>query len=92
MADETSFDKFHPKADRLYQVWVNAHFDGRINSWTSVPLPTAEAMKKALAAKKGGAGAPSAGGFKPGQHAEKAMQKQAAALNKPAFRRASKRG
>jgi putative ABC transport system permease protein len=49
VADETSFDKFHPKADRLYQVWVNAHFDGKINSWTSVPLPTAEAMKPANA-------------------------------------------
>jgi putative ABC transport system permease protein len=47
VADETSFDKFHPKADRLYQVWVNAHFDGRINSWTSVPLPTYEEMKNA---------------------------------------------
>ncbi len=47
VADETSFDKFHPKADRLYQVWVKAHFDGRINSWTSVPLPTHEAMKTA---------------------------------------------
>ncbi|HLZ17709.1 MAG TPA: ABC transporter permease, partial [Cyclobacteriaceae bacterium] len=49
VADETSFDKFHPKADRLYQVWVNAHFDGRVNSWTSVPLPTYEAMKSANA-------------------------------------------
>lgn len=47
VADETSFDKFHPKADRLYQVWANAYFDGRINSWTSVPLPTHEAMKPA---------------------------------------------
>ncbi len=47
VADETSFDKFHPKADRLYQVWVNAHFDGRINAWRSVPLPTHEAMKPA---------------------------------------------
>lgn len=45
--DETSYDKFLPKADRLYQVWVNAYFDGKINSWTSVPLPTAEAMKPA---------------------------------------------
>lgn len=45
VADETSFDKFHPKADRLYQVWVNAAFNGKINSWTSVPLPTYEAMK-----------------------------------------------
>jgi putative ABC transport system permease protein len=45
--DELSFDKFQPKYDRLYQVWVNAHFDGRINSWTSVPLPTHDAMKTA---------------------------------------------
>ena len=45
--DETSYDKFHPKADRLYQVWVNAHFDGKISSWTSVPLPTYEAFKTA---------------------------------------------
>jgi putative ABC transport system permease protein len=47
--DELSYDKFHPKADRLYQVWVNAYFDGKINSWTSVPLPTHEAMKTANA-------------------------------------------
>jgi hypothetical protein len=54
--------------------------------------PTAEAMKKALAAKRAGAGAPASGGFKPGQHAEKSVERQNAALNKPAFRRASKRG
>lgn len=47
VSDEVSFDKFHPKADRLYQVWINAKFDGKINSWTSVPLPTYEAMKTA---------------------------------------------
>ena len=45
--DETSFDKFLPKYDRLYQVWVNAKFDGKISSWTSVPLPTYEGMKSA---------------------------------------------
>jgi len=44
---ETSYDKFHPKADRLYQVWVHAYFDGKISSWTSVPLPTYEAFKTA---------------------------------------------
>ncbi len=59
---------------------------------TDKPNPTAEAMKKALAAKKGAAGAPAKGGFKPAQHAEKAVAHQATALNKPAFRRASKRG
>ncbi|MEQ1584742.1 MAG: ABC transporter permease [Cyclobacteriaceae bacterium] len=47
VTDETSYDKFHPKADRLYQVWVKAHFDGKISSWTSVPLPTYEAFKTA---------------------------------------------
>ncbi|MBL7841980.1 MAG: ABC transporter permease [Cyclobacteriaceae bacterium] len=45
--DELGYDKFHPKADRLYQVWINAAYDGKINSWTSVPLPTYEAMKTA---------------------------------------------
>jgi len=45
--DETSFDSFIPKADRLFQVWVNADFDNKINSWRSVPLPTYEAMKTA---------------------------------------------
>ena len=60
---------------------------------TDKPLnPTAEAMKKALAAKKSASSAPSTGGFKPAQHAEKAMAKQSAAANKPAFRKASKRG
>lgn len=43
--DELSFDRQHPKADRLYQVWINATFDGKVNSWTSVPLPTKEGLK-----------------------------------------------
>ncbi|HEY0743495.1 MAG TPA: ABC transporter permease [Chryseosolibacter sp.] len=47
VADELSFDQFHPKSDRLYQVWVRSDYDGKINSWTSVPLPTYEAMKTA---------------------------------------------
>jgi ABC-type antimicrobial peptide transport system permease subunit len=45
--DELSFDKFHPKADSLSQLWVNAYFDGKIQSWQSVPLPTYEALKTA---------------------------------------------
>jgi putative ABC transport system permease protein len=45
VVDEMSFDKMHSKADRIYQVWVHAKFDGKISSWTSVPLPTYEAMK-----------------------------------------------
>ncbi|MBS1545482.1 MAG: ABC transporter permease [Bacteroidetes bacterium] len=45
--DELSFDRFLPKADRLYQVMVRAQFDGKLNAWESVPLPTYEAMKTA---------------------------------------------
>ena len=45
--DETSFDKFINKSDRLHQVWINVEYDGEINSWNSVPLPTYEAMKTA---------------------------------------------
>ena len=45
--DELTFDKFIPKVDRIAQVWVNADFDSKINSWRSVPLPTYEAMKTA---------------------------------------------
>lgn len=45
--DELSFDRFLTKSDRLYQVWVNAEFDSKINSWNSVPLPMYEAMKTA---------------------------------------------
>ncbi|MEP6735250.1 MAG: ABC transporter permease [Chryseolinea sp.] len=47
VTDEVTFDKFLPKVNKLYQVWVTANFDGKINSWTSVPLPTYEAMKTA---------------------------------------------
>lgn len=43
--DELSFDRFHPKADRLYQVYVNAFFDGKVNTWRSIPLPTSEGLK-----------------------------------------------
>ena len=47
VTDELSFDKFNAKADCIYQVWISATFDGKTNSWTSVPLPTYEAMKSA---------------------------------------------
>jgi putative ABC transport system permease protein len=45
--DEVSYDRFHKNADRLFQVWINATYDGRINTWNSVPLPTAEGLLEA---------------------------------------------
>ncbi|MFY0591032.1 ABC transporter permease [Roseivirga sp.] len=47
--DETSFDKFIPKVNKIHQVWINAEFDNSVQSWNSVPLPTYEEMKGAHA-------------------------------------------
>lgn len=46
VVDEVSFDKFLPKYDRLYQVYIKAEFDSKMNVWNSVPLPTYEAIKE----------------------------------------------
>lgn len=51
----------------------------------------AQALKRVLAAKKAGA-QPSSAPFKPGKHPERQAGAQSAALAKPAFRKASKRG
>lgn len=53
--DETSYDRFQPKLDRLHQVWINAFFDGKINSWTSVPMPLKNAMKEEISSIKNAA-------------------------------------
>ena len=45
--DETSFDTFHPKADRLYQVWLQARWEEDLGSQSALPLPTYEALKTA---------------------------------------------
>lgn len=45
--DELSYDKFVPKHQRLYQLMINAHYNNKINTWMSVPLPAHEAMKTA---------------------------------------------
>jgi putative ABC transport system permease protein len=45
VADELSFDRFHDNAQDLNQVWINATFDGEINTWNSVPYPTYMALR-----------------------------------------------
>lgn len=45
--DELSFDTFHPKASRLYQVWLQAQWEDELGSQQSLPLPTYEALKTA---------------------------------------------
>lgn len=55
-------------------------------------ISATEALKRALAAKKAGSQAAPAGEKGGARGAERAMQRQAAAANKPAYRRMSKRG
>lgn len=43
--DEVSYNKFHTNIDRLHQVWINATYDGKVNTYNSCPLPTADALK-----------------------------------------------
>jgi putative ABC transport system permease protein len=43
--DELSFDMFHSKADRLYNLRANVTYDGKINTWGSSPLAAYEALK-----------------------------------------------
>ena len=45
VADEVSFDRFLPKYDRLYQVYIKGEFGGKVNVFNSVPLPTYEEIK-----------------------------------------------
>ena len=47
--EETSYDKFIPKVDKLHQVWVNATISDGVSSWNSVPLPTYMELKNANA-------------------------------------------
>lgn len=42
---ERSFDDFHSKKNRLYQVWENATYDGKVNSFNSIPFPSREELK-----------------------------------------------
>jgi putative ABC transport system permease protein len=44
--DEISFDSLHPKKDRIYQVKINAEYDGKINTWDATPLPTYRGIKE----------------------------------------------
>ena len=43
--DELSFDRFYPKADRLYKVMANVTYDGKINTWGAVALPAYDLLK-----------------------------------------------
>lgn len=43
--NEVSYDRFHEKNDRLYEVWSNGISDGRLNSGTNTPQLMGPALK-----------------------------------------------
>ena len=44
--NELSFDRFHEKGDRLYQVWVNVNFSGNLEGGPVAPQLMADALKQ----------------------------------------------
>ncbi len=38
--DELSYDRFQQKLNRLSQLWINATYDGKVNTFQSVPYPS----------------------------------------------------
>ncbi len=45
--DEMTFDGFHPKLNRIHQVWINQTFNGKTDAMISVPGPAYEELKNA---------------------------------------------
>jgi ABC-type antimicrobial peptide transport system permease subunit len=48
MQNEISYDDFHEKRDRIYEVWKRAVFSGALHCWSTTPKVLAAAMQKDL--------------------------------------------
>jgi putative ABC transport system permease protein len=46
--NETSYELFHEKKDRIYEAWNRANFSGELNSWNTTPKVLARALEKDL--------------------------------------------
>lgn len=46
IADEISYDQFHPKSDRLYKAMNRAFFEGKVACWQTTPSVLGPALKK----------------------------------------------
>jgi len=42
---ELSYDKFHTNANQIHQLWIHANYEGRVNSFLSVPFPSKDELK-----------------------------------------------
>src|ERR1700730_5031232 len=43
--NEVSYDRFHEKEDRIYEVWNRAVFSGQLHCWNTTPKVLASAMQ-----------------------------------------------
>ncbi len=48
VVDEFSFDRFHEKSDRIYQLTINASSDGLVHKWIGVPNKAAPTLVKEI--------------------------------------------
>ena len=48
MQNEVSYDDFHEKRDRIYEVWNRATFSGALHCWNTTPKVLAAAMQRDL--------------------------------------------
>ncbi len=48
VVDEFSFDRYHEKADRIYQVTIAAGFNGKTQKWNGVPNMTAPTLSREI--------------------------------------------
>ena len=46
IADEFSYDQFHTKKDRIYQLYSRAVIDGEIDSWGATPMVMTPVIKQ----------------------------------------------
>ena len=44
--NEVSYDQFHEKKDRIYQVWNRSEFDGKLQCWGTTPKIMGPTLKK----------------------------------------------
>lgn len=45
---EVTYDRFHEKEDRIYEAWNQAHFSGKLHSWSTTPKILARTVEKDL--------------------------------------------
>lgn len=46
--NETSYDQFHEKKDRIYEAWNRARFDGKLMCWNTTPKVLARTLEHDL--------------------------------------------